>query len=110
MFQKIIQIFKIPDLRKKIIFVLVVFAVFRIMANIPIPGINTENLKNFFAGNQVFGLMNVFTGGALDNLSIAMLGLGPYITAVIIMQLLTMIFPKLGEPFRMSSTRSTIFP
>ncbi len=100
MFQKIIQIFRIPDLRKKIIFVLVVFAFFRIMANIPIPGINTENLKNFFAGNQVFGLMNVFTGGALDNLSIAMLGLGPYITAVIILQLLTMIFPKLAAMYK----------
>ncbi len=100
MFQRLIQIFRIPDLRNKIIFVLGVFAIFRIMANIPIPGINTENLKNFFGENQVFGLMNVFTGGALDKLSIVMLGLGPYITAVIILQLLTMIFPRLANLYK----------
>jgi len=99
-FQKVIQIFKIVDLRKKILFVLGVFAVFRIMANIPIPGINTENLRNFFAGNQVFGMLNVFTGGAMDNLSLIMLGVGPYITATIILQLLTMIFPKLAAMYK----------
>ena len=99
-FQKLIQIFKIRDLRNKILFVLGVFVMFRIMANIPIPGINTENLRDFFASNQIFGLLNVFTGGALDNLSIVMLGLGPYITATIILQLLTMIFPKLAEMYK----------
>jgi len=93
-YQKIIQVFKIRDLRSKILFVLAVFALFRLMANIPIPGINAENLKDFFNQFQMFGLLNVFTGGALDNLSIVMLGLGPYITAVIVMQLLTMIFPQ----------------
>lgn len=99
-FQKIIQIFKIKDLRNKILFVLAVFAIFRLMANIPIPGVNIENLRNFFAGNQVFGLLNLFTGGALDNLSIVMLGLGPYITAVVILQLLTMIFPQLSALYK----------
>ena len=99
-YQKLIQIFKIRDLRNKILFVLGVFVMFRIMANIPIPGINTENLRDFFASNQIFGLLNVFTGGALDNLSIVMLGLGPYITATIILQLLTMIFPKLAEMYK----------
>ena len=97
---KIIQIFKIRDLRNKIFFVLGVFAVFRIMANIPMPGINTENLKSFFDQFQMFGLLNMFTGGALDNLSIVMLGLGPYITAVIIFQLLTMIFPPLERMYK----------
>ena len=97
---KIIQVFKIRDLRKKILFVLGVFAIFRLMANIPIPGINIENLKSFFDQFQVFGLLNVFTGGALDNLSIMMLGLGPYITGVIIMQLLTMIFPQLERLYK----------
>ncbi len=77
-----------------------VFAIFRIMANIPIPGINAENLKNFFGQFQMFGLLNMFTGGALDNLSIVMLGLGPYITAVIIFQLLTMIFPQLEKMYK----------
>lgn len=98
--QKIIQIFKIKDLRNKILFVLAIFAIFRIMANIPIPGINAENMKNFFNQFQMFGLLNVFTGGALDKLSIVMLGLGPYITAVIIFQLLTMIFPQLEKMYK----------
>lgn len=100
MFQKLIQIFKIRDLRNKILFVLGVFVIFRIMANIPIPGINLENLRNFFGQFQIFGLLNLFTGGALENLSIAMLGLGPYITAVIVMQLLTMIFPQLEKMYK----------
>jgi len=85
---------------KKILFVLAMFVVFRIMANIPVPGIDVQNLKNFFNQFQMFGLLNVFTGGALDNLSIAMLGLGPYITAIIIFQLLTMIFPSLERLYK----------
>jgi len=97
---KVIQIFKIKDLRNKILFVLGVFVVFRIMANIPMPGINAENLRSFFDQFQIFGLLNMFTGGALDNLSIIMLGLGPYITAVIILQLLTMIFPQLERMYK----------
>lgn len=99
-YQKIIQIFKINDLRNKIFFILGVFVVFRIMANIPMPGISAEKMREFFEGNQIFGLLNMFTGGALDNLSIVMLGLGPYITAVIIMQLLTMIFPPLEKMYK----------
>ena len=97
---KVIQIFKIKDLRNKILFVLGVFVIFRLMANIPIPGISTENLRSFFDQFQLFGLLNVFTGGALDNMSIIMLGLGPYITATIILQLLTMIFPQLEQMYK----------
>jgi len=70
------------------------------MANIPIPGIDITKMREFFEANQLFGLLNLFTGGALDNLSIVMLGLGPYITAVIIMQLLTMIFPQLEKMYK----------
>lgn len=99
-YQKIIQVFKIPDLRKKILFVLGILAVFRLMSNIPIPGVDKENLRNFFEQFQIFNLLNVFTGGALDKLSIAMLGLGPYITATIILQLLTMIFPQLEKMYK----------
>ena len=99
-YQKIVQLFKIRELRRKILFVLAMFAIFRLMANIPMPGINAENLKNFFEQFQMFGLLNVFTGGALDKLSIIMLGLGPYITAVIILQLLTMIFPQLERMYK----------
>lgn len=99
-YDRIIQIFKIPDLRNKILFVLGIFAVFRLMANIPIPGIDAEALRNFFASNQLFGLLNIFTGGTLENMSIVMLGLGPYITAVVILQLLTMIFPALEQMYK----------
>ncbi len=100
MLKKIIQIFKIPDLRNKILFILGIFAIFRLMANIPVPGISAEKMREFFEANQLFGLLNLFTGGALDNLSIVMLGLGPYITAVIVMQLLTMIFPALDRLYK----------
>jgi len=72
-----------------------ILVIFRIAANIPVPGIDAERLSQFFSNNQLFGLLNIFTGGAMSNLSIIMLGLGPYITATIIMQLLTMIFPQL---------------
>jgi len=98
--KNLIQIFKIPDLRKKIFFVLGVFIIFRIMANIPIPGIDISKLRDFFAQNQMFGLLNIFTGGALNNFSIVLLGLGPYITATIILQLLTMIFPQLEQLYK----------
>lgn len=97
---KVIQIFRITDLRNKILFVLGVLVVFRLMATIPMPGIEAENLRAFFGQFQVFGLLNLFTGGTLSNLSIIMLGLGPYITATIIMQLLTMIFPPLERMYK----------
>ncbi len=89
------QIFKIPDLRNKVFIVLSLLIVFRLLSAIPIPGIDPIRLKNFFESSQLFGLFSVFSGGSLSNLSIMMLGVGPYITATIIMQLLTMIFPAL---------------
>jgi len=98
--EKLILIFKDRQLRNKILFVLAMFAVFRLAANIPIPGIDLENLRRFFSENQFFGLLNLFVGGALSNLSIVMLGLGPYITSVIILQLLTMIFPQLEKMYK----------
>ena len=99
-YDKITFLFKNKDLRKKIIFVLFLFVVFRVAANIPIPGIGLENLRRFFAQNQVFGLLNIFSGGALSNFSIVLLGLGPYITGTIILQLLTMIFPALEKMYK----------
>jgi len=100
LYQKIIQIFKIKEIRNKILFVLGALVFFRIVANIPVPGIDTMKLRAFFEGNQLFGLLNIFTGGAMSNFSVAMLGLGPYITALIIMQLLTMIFPRLEQLYK----------
>jgi preprotein translocase subunit SecY len=90
-------IFKDPDLRKKIFFVLFILVVYRIGSNIPIPGVDAIRLHSFLSGNQFFGLLNVFSGGGLSNMSIFMMSVAPYITATIIMQLLTMIIPRLKE-------------
>jgi preprotein translocase subunit SecY len=91
------QIWKAKEVRNKILFVLAMLFIYRIAAHIPIPGIDASRLKDFFANNQIFGLVNVFSGGGLKNFSIVMLGVGPYITASIILQLLVMIVPKLEE-------------
>jgi len=100
MLNKLVQIFKIKDLRKKILFILLVFAIFRLMANIPMPGINPDNLQEFFNQFKMLGFLSVLTGGALSRFSIIMLGIGPYITATIILQLLTMIFPALERMYK----------
>ena len=97
---KISLIFKDKDLRRKFLFLFAFLAAFRFLASIPIPGIDPERLNAFLSGSQLFGLLNIFSGGALDNLSIVMLGVGPYITGSIIMQLLTMIFPSLKEMYQ----------
>ena len=97
---KILQIFKRPDLRNKVLFIFFLLAVSRLVSSIPIPAVDASQLKDFFAQNQFFGLISSFTGGSLSTLSIAMLGLGPYITASIIMQLLTMIFPGLEQMYK----------
>ncbi|OHA21528.1 MAG: preprotein translocase subunit SecY [Candidatus Taylorbacteria bacterium RIFCSPHIGHO2_01_FULL_51_15] len=83
------------SLRKRLFFIAVMLVVFRFLSAIPIPGIDIARLESFLSGNQFFGLLNIFSGGGLSNLSIVMLGVGPYITASIIMQLLTMMSPKL---------------
>ena len=82
-------------LRKKVIFVFFALIVFRLLSAIPIPGIDTIELSRFLSNNQFFGILNIFSGGGLSNLSIIMLGVGPYITGSIIMQLLTIMVPAL---------------
>ncbi len=94
---KIRQIWQIKDLRNKILFVLAMLIIFRIAAHIPLPGVNLANLKDFFARNEMLGMLNILSGGAMSNFSIVAMGISPYITASIIMQLLTMIVPKLEE-------------
>ena len=81
-------------------FILAVLVIFRLVSNIPVPAVDASRLREFFAQNQFFGLISTFTGGSLSALSIGMLGLGPYITASIIMQLLTMIFPSLEQMYK----------
>ena len=97
--RRFLQIFKVPDLRKKLIAGALLLVVFRLFAAIPIPGIDTARLKEFFDSNALLGFLNVFSGGGLSGLSIVMLGVGPYITASIIMQLLTIIFPELKKAY-----------
>jgi len=94
---KFLQLFHTQDLRKKLLVILGLLLVFRLFSAIPIPSVNTERLAAFLSQNQLLGFFNIFSGGALANLSIVMLGVGPYITATIILQLLTMIFPQLKE-------------
>jgi preprotein translocase subunit SecY len=97
MFKKLIQIWKVKDLRNSLLFVLAMLAIFRVAAHIPVPGVDAEALKNLFSNNQLLGLMNIFSGGSMQNFSIVMLGIAPYITSSIIFQLLTMVVPKLEE-------------
>lgn len=96
---KLAQIFRVKELRNKVLVILGLLVVFRMLANIPIPGIDPVALNQFLSSNQLFGFINIFSGGALNNLSIAMLGVGPYITGTIIMQLLTIIFPQLKKAY-----------
>ena len=93
--QKLKLVWSDSTLRKRLLFIGAMLIAFRFLSAIPIPGINVAELANFLANNQFFGLLNIFSGGGLSNLSIVMLGVGPYITASIIMQLLTMMSPKL---------------
>ncbi len=108
MFEKLNQIWKVKDLRKSIIFVLLMLVVFRLAAHIPIPGVNAVALKNLFANNQILGMMNLFSGGGMENFSIVMMGIAPYITSSIIFQLLGMIFPKIQEMQKEESGRQKI--
>ncbi len=94
---KISQIWKTKDLRTKILIMIGLLILTRVLAHVPIPGVDAGSLRNFFDQNQLFNLLDIFSGGGLSNLSIAMLGVGPYITASIVIQLLTVIVPSFTE-------------
>jgi preprotein translocase subunit SecY len=91
----LITFFRLPDLRKKFFIVLALLAATRLVAAIPIPGVDRTQLSSFLDSNSAFSLLNIFTGGGLTNFSIAMMGVGPFITASIIFQLLTLVVPSL---------------
>ncbi|HLD82071.1 MAG TPA: preprotein translocase subunit SecY [Patescibacteria group bacterium] len=95
MWQKLLQIWKVKDVRKSIFFVLMMLVIYRFAANIPIPGIDPQGLRAYFDSNQFLGLINVFSGGGISNFSIVAMGVAPYITSSIIFQLLAMIVPKI---------------
>src|SRR3989338_10515550 len=114
---KVLSIFKnsIKDqeTRRKILVVLLIFLIFRFFAHIPVAGVNIAQLKSLFEQNQLLGLLDIFSGGTLSNFSILAIGLGPYIYASIVMQMLTMVYPKLealqkeGEYGRQKITQYT---
>lgn len=88
---------KSPALRQKILYTLIILILFRLIAHIPVPGVNLTLLKSFFAQNQLLSLLDIFSGGTLANFSIAALGLNPYINASVMFQLLALIFPQIEE-------------
>ena len=95
--QAAIDAFSLPDLRYKILFTLVMLGIYRFVSHIPIPGIDTFQLNNLFENNQLLGFLDLFSGGALSRMSIVALGVFPYITASIVMQLLTPVIPSLQQ-------------
>lgn len=92
-----INAFKLPDLRKRLLFVLGAFAIFIFGLHVSVPGIDKEKLEKLFSGGGLLGLLDVFTGGALRKFSIFAMGITPYINASIIMSLMNVVFPKLEE-------------
>jgi len=97
MLQAVINAFRIPDLRRKILFTLAMLGIFRFIASVPVPGVDREGLREFVLNNQLLGVLNAFSGSGLQYFSIAALGVYPYITASIIMQLMTPIVPRLNQ-------------
>jgi preprotein translocase subunit SecY len=93
------KLFFYKDLRKRVLIVIGLLLFFRLLANIPLPDVDLTKFGTFFKANQFLGFINIFSGGALSNFSIALLGLGPYITAIIILQLLTLVYPRFKEMY-----------
>jgi preprotein translocase subunit SecY len=88
---------KVPEIRRRILFSLFVILVFRLLAHIPVPGVQQEAIKAFFSKSEIFSIFNMFSGGGFQNFSIVALGLSPYINASIIIQLFTTLVPSLEE-------------
>ncbi|MGP1407844.1 preprotein translocase subunit SecY [Selenomonas sp.] len=97
MFSALANVYKIPELRQKVIFTLVMFAVFRLGTHIPVPGVDPSAIEQLFATGNLFGLLDLFSGGAFSKFSIFAMSITPYINASIIMQLLTVVIPTLEQ-------------
>src|ERR687890_719572 len=95
MFESLLNAFRAPDIRRRILFVLAILVVYRLMAQIPLPGVDRDALRSFFERNSAFGIIDLFAGGGLSQLSIVGLAMNPYINASIIMQLMTGVIPSL---------------
>ncbi len=94
-FSTIKRIFTLKDLRNKLLFTALIILIYRVLSHIPLPGVDTLGLQNFFENNQVLGMLDLFSGGSISRFSLVMLGVGPYITSSIVFQLLTMAIPSL---------------
>lgn len=97
MIESIANAFKVPDLKRRILFTLTIIAIYRFGAHIPVPGIDISAIQEIFANAPILGFLDLFAGGALSNFAIFALGIMPYITASIILQLLTIVIPTLGQ-------------
>ena len=97
MLSALANIYKIPELRQKIIFTLIMFAIFRMGTHIPVPGVNPAVIEQLFQSGNLFGLLDLFSGGALSKFSIFAMSITPYINASIIIQLLTVVIPTLEQ-------------
>jgi preprotein translocase subunit SecY len=95
LFQAMKDMFALPELRRKLVFTFAILVIFRFLVHIPLPGVDTEALSKLFEQNELLGMLNLFSGGAMKNFSIAALGVYPYITTSIIMQLLVPVIPSL---------------
>ena len=97
MLQAVANAFKLADLRKKILFTLVVLVIYRLAAHVPVPGVDAEALREIFQQNQLLGLLDMFSGGAMSNFSVMAMGVYPFITAQIVLQLLQPVIPALEQ-------------
>ncbi len=97
MFSTLKRLWTLRDLRSRILLTLLLLLVYRVLSHIPLPGVDADELRNFFANNDVFNLIDLFSGGGLRNFSIVLMGVGPYITSSIIFQLLAMVVPSLEQ-------------
>ena len=95
MFESLLNAFRAPDIRRRILYVLGILIVFRFLAHVPVPGVDTAQLKQFFESNALFGVLDLLSGGGLSAFSVVALGVNPYINASIIMQLMTGVIPSL---------------
>ena len=95
MFESLLNAFRAPDIRRRILYVLGLLIVFRLLAAVPVPGINKDELAQFVDENPLFGLLDLFSGGGLATFSVVALGMNPYINSSIIMQLMQGVVPSL---------------
>src|SRR5919106_1050455 len=99
MFSWLANAWRVPELRRRVLFTAMIFAIYRLGSWVPAPGVNSEAIDNYFSGRggTILGLLNLFSGGALSQFSVFALGIMPYVTASIIIQLMTVVIPRLAE-------------